>query len=39
MEHLESFPDANVGLEIAGYHLEIMEIGDNVILKAKAVRI
>jgi Mg2+/Co2+ transporter CorB len=39
MEHLESFPDANVGLEIAGYHLEIMEIGDNVIQKAKAVRI
>jgi Mg2+/Co2+ transporter CorB len=36
LEHLESFPDANVGLSIANYHLEILELHSNVV---QAVRV
>lgn len=38
MEHLESFPDANVGLEIGEYYVEIMKIGDNIIQQARVVK-
>ena len=31
LEYLESFPDANVGLSIGNYHLEILELHSNVI--------
>jgi magnesium and cobalt exporter, CNNM family len=31
LEHLESFPDANVGLSIGDYRLEILELHSNVV--------
>jgi Mg2+/Co2+ transporter CorB len=35
LEHLESFPDANVGLSIGDYHLEILELRSNVVQAVK----
>lgn len=35
MEHLESFPDANVGIRIGEYYAEILEIKDNMIQTAR----
>ncbi len=35
MEHLETFPDANVSLLIGDYYAEILDIKDNMILSAK----
>lgn len=35
MEHLETFPDANVSLLIGNYYAEILDIKDNMILSAK----
>ena len=35
MEHLETFPDANVSLLINDYYAEILDIKDNMILSAK----
>jgi Mg2+/Co2+ transporter CorB len=35
LEHLESFPDANVGLSIGDYHLEILELRSNVVKAVK----
>ena len=31
LEHLESFPDGNVGLEIETYQLETLELEGNVV--------
>lgn len=39
MEHLESFPDANVGLKIDDYHIEIISLADNTIQKARACKV
>lgn len=39
LEHLESFPDASVCLEIQSYHFEIIEIKDNMIQKVKALKL
>ncbi len=36
LERLESFPDALVGLEVAGYYFEIMEIKDNIAKTVQA---
>jgi Mg2+/Co2+ transporter CorB len=36
LENLESFPDANAGLSINGYHLEILELEGNVVQAVKA---
>lgn len=36
MEHLESFPDANVSVHIEDYYFEIIEICDNIIQRVKA---
>ena len=36
LENLESFPDANAGLTIAGYMLEILELEGNVVQAVKA---
>ncbi|MEP1470496.1 MAG: HlyC/CorC family transporter [Halieaceae bacterium] len=36
LEYLESFPDANAGLTIAGYMLEILELEGNVVQAVKA---
>jgi len=36
LEHLESFPDANVGLSIGNYHLEILELHSNVVQAVRA---
>lgn len=37
LEHLESFPQAQVGVQIEGYYFEILEIKDKVIQAVKAV--
>ncbi|MEH6590561.1 MAG: HlyC/CorC family transporter [Halioglobus sp.] len=39
LEHLESFPDANVGLSIGDYNLEILELRSNVVQAVKGRRI
>jgi Mg2+/Co2+ transporter CorB len=31
LEYLESFPDANVGLAIGNYQLEVLELHSNVV--------
>jgi Mg2+/Co2+ transporter CorB len=36
LEHLESFPDANVGVDIEDYYLEILELRDNVVQEVRA---
>ncbi len=36
LEYLESFPDANAGLAIGDYHLEILELTGNVVQAVKA---
>jgi Mg2+/Co2+ transporter CorB len=36
LEQLESFPDANVGVSIEDYHLEILELKDNVVQSVRA---
>lgn len=36
LEHLESFPDARVGLKIGKWHLEILELQGNVIQAVRA---
>ncbi len=36
LEYLESFPDANAGLIIDGYRLEILELAGNVVQAVKA---
>ncbi len=36
LEYLESFPDGNVGLAIAGYRLEILELQGNVVQAVRA---
>jgi Mg2+/Co2+ transporter CorB len=36
LEHMESFPDGNVSVNIAGYRLEILELRDNVVQAARA---
>ncbi len=36
LEHLESFPDGNVGLTIEGYSLEILNLQDNVVQAVRA---
>jgi Mg2+/Co2+ transporter CorB len=36
LEHLESFPDANAGIDIEGCCLEILELRDNVIQAVRA---
>ncbi len=36
LEYLESFPDANVGLTIAGYQLEILKLESNVVQSVRA---
>lgn len=36
LEYLESFPDANVGIQIEEYFFEILEIKDNVIQTVRA---
>ncbi len=36
LETLESFPDGNAGLSIAGYHLEILELQSNVVQAVRA---
>ncbi|MFO7549911.1 MAG: HlyC/CorC family transporter [Haliea sp.] len=36
LEHLESFPDGNAGLAIAGYRFEILELQGNVIQAVRA---
>lgn len=36
LEYLESFPDGNAGLAIAGYRLEILELQGNVVQAVKA---
>ena len=35
LEHLESFPDANTGLAIGKYRLEILELEGNVVQAAR----
>ena len=39
LEYLESFPDANAGLKINGYGLEILELGGNVVRAIRGRRI
>jgi Mg2+/Co2+ transporter CorB len=41
LEHLEAFPDANVGVAIDRYQLEILELKDNVIqaIRAREIKI
>ena len=36
LEYLESFPDANAGLAIGNYRLEILELEGNVVQAARA---
>ncbi len=36
LEYLESFPDANAGMTIDGYHLEILELEGNVVQAVRA---
>ena len=36
LEYLEAFPDANVGVKIGNYCLEILELKDNVIQAVRA---
>jgi Mg2+/Co2+ transporter CorB len=36
LEYLESFPDGNAGLSIAGYRLEILELEGNVVRAVRA---
>ncbi len=36
LEHLESFPEGNVGIMIEGYALEILDLQDNVIQAVRA---
>jgi len=36
LEYLESFPDANAGIAIGDYHLEILELTGNVVQAVKA---
>lgn len=36
LEYLESFPDANAGLAIGNYRLEILELKDNVVQAVRA---
>lgn len=36
LEYLEGFPDANAGLSIDGYHLEILELQGNVVQAVRA---
>lgn len=36
LEHLESFPDASVGLKIGPWHLEVLELQGNVIQAVRA---
>lgn len=36
LEHLESFPDANAGLSLDDYHLEILELQGNVVQTVRA---
>ncbi|MBA6413745.1 HlyC/CorC family transporter [Parahaliea sp. F7430] len=36
LEYLESFPDANAGLSLDGYHLEILELQGNVVQTVRA---
>lgn len=36
LEHLESFPDAQVGVKIENYLFEIVEVKDNIIQEARA---
>lgn len=36
LEHLESFPDANVSLRVGDYWFEIVDIQDNCVVSAKA---
>ena len=36
LEHLESFPDANAGLAINDYRLEILELEGNVVQAVRA---
>jgi Mg2+/Co2+ transporter CorB len=36
LEHLESFPDANVGVSLGPHHFEIMDIANNKIRTVKA---
>ncbi len=38
LEHLESFPDASVGLRIDDYLFEIVEVRDNIIQRARAIK-
>jgi Mg2+/Co2+ transporter CorB len=38
LEHLESFPDGNVGVLIDDYYLEILDLQDNVIQAVRARR-
>ena len=35
LEHLEFIPDANVGLEIAGYRIEILAVRENAVRRAR----
>ena len=39
LEHLESFPDASVGMTIDNYQFEIIDIKDNIIQRAKVVEL
>ena len=36
LEHLESFPDANAGVAIETYRLEILQLEGNVVQAVKA---
>ena len=39
LEYLESFPDANAGLAIGNYHLEILELTGNVVQAVRATEV
>ena len=38
-DYLETIPEANVGVSLAGYHIEIVQLNDNMIRTAKISRI
>ena len=35
LEHLECIPDGVLGLQIAGYHIEVLQVQGNVVQKIK----
>lgn len=38
LEHLEFIPDANVGLQVDGYRIEILSVRDNAVRRARVTR-